>query len=99
VYSLAFIAALAGLIGARLASVGGSEMSAVARGATLAALRRNGLRLTSDKGEIRATVSAAEDQAELGAQDLVVLAVKGPALPAVAARIGPLLGPTWCSPR
>jgi 2-dehydropantoate 2-reductase len=85
--------AIGGLIGARLASVGGSEMSAVARGATLAALRRNGLRLTSDKGEIRAAVRAAEDPAELGAQDLVVLAVKGPALPAVAARIGPLLGP------
>ncbi len=42
---------------------------------------------------IVARVAAEEDPARLGAQDLVVVAVKGPALAAVAARIGPLLGP------
>jgi 2-dehydropantoate 2-reductase len=79
--------AVGGLIGARLA-LAGYETAAVARGATLAALRGHGWRLAS--GE-QAPVRATDAPADLGAQDLVVLAVKAPALPAVAARIGPLL--------
>ncbi len=51
------------------------------------------MRLRSDDRELRATVRAAEDPARPRPQDLVVVAVKGPALPAVAARIAPLLGP------
>jgi 2-dehydropantoate 2-reductase len=80
--------AVGGLIGARLA-LAGFDTAAVARGATLAALRGHGWRLAS--GE-RASVRATDTPAELGAQDLVVLAVKAPALPEVAARMGPLLG-------
>jgi 2-dehydropantoate 2-reductase len=38
-------------------------------------------------------VRAAEDAAALGRQDLVVVAVKGPSLPAAAALVSPLLGP------
>jgi 2-dehydropantoate 2-reductase len=41
----------------------------------------------------RVAVNAVADPADLGAQDLVVIAVKAPALPAVAAQIAPLLGP------
>ncbi len=84
--------AIGGFIGARLGAAG-HDASAVARGATLAALRRHGLRLVQGGATIVARVAAEEDPARLGAQDLVVVAVKGPALAAVAARIGPLLGP------
>jgi 2-dehydropantoate 2-reductase len=80
--------AVGGLIGARLA-LAGFDTAAVARGATLEALRGHGWRLAS--GE-RAPVRATDTPAELGPQDLVVLAVKAPALPGAAARIGPLLG-------
>jgi 2-dehydropantoate 2-reductase len=84
----------AGAIGislaARLASQG-HHVSAVARGATLAALRNEGLRLIDANGEHACPVQASNDPAQLGAQDLVIVAVKGPALPAVAAGIGPLL--------
>jgi 2-dehydropantoate 2-reductase len=80
--------AVGGLIGARLA-LAGYATSAVARGRTLEALARDGWRL--DSGE-RAPVRATDRPAELGAQDLVVLAVKAPALPAVAALVTPLLG-------
>src|SRR5690348_9214615 len=80
--------AVGGLIGARLA-LAGHETSAVARGATLDALRAHGWRL---EGGERAPVLASDEPADLGPQDLVVLAVKAPALPAVAPRIGPLLG-------
>jgi 2-dehydropantoate 2-reductase len=84
--------AIGGFIGARLAARDHS-VSAVARGATLAALHAHGMRLRSAGRELRADVRAAEDPAQLGPQDLVVVAVKGPAMPGIAARIAPLLGP------
>jgi 2-dehydropantoate 2-reductase len=80
--------AVGGLIGTRLA-LAGCQTSAVARGATLRALNTHGWRL--DSGE-RAPVRATDRPAELGAQDLVVLAVKAPALPTVAPLVTPLLG-------
>jgi len=84
--------AIGGFIGARLAAQD-HAVSAVARGATLAALRTHGMRLASAGRELRADVRAAEDPAQLGPQDLVVVAIKGPAMPDVAAHIAPLLGP------
>jgi 2-dehydropantoate 2-reductase len=87
------IGAVGGLIAARLAAEGSAEVSAVARGATLAALRANGLRLQSGECVTQAPIRPAEQPAELGVQDVVVVSVKGPALPAVAAGIAPLLGP------
>jgi 2-dehydropantoate 2-reductase len=84
--------AIGGFIGTRLGAAGGT-MSAVARGATLAALRAHGLRLVQAGETIVAPVQAEEDPARLGAQDLVIIAVKGPALAAVAGRIAPLLAP------
>ena len=84
--------AIGGFLGARLGAQG-HAVSAVARGATRAALAADGLRLQLADREVRAPVAAAEDPARLGPQDLVVIAVKTPALPAVAARIAPLLGP------
>ena len=54
---------------------------------------RTGCGCASAGRELRADVRAAEDPAQLGPQDLVVVAVKGPAMPDVAARIAPLLGP------
>jgi 2-dehydropantoate 2-reductase len=89
---IAGVGAIGGFIGARLGAAG-HEMSALARGATLAALRAHGLRLDQAGERIVAPVRAAEDAAALGAQDLVVIAVKGPSLAAIAPRIAPLLGP------
>ena len=89
--------AIGGWIGAALARAG-QRPNVVARGATLAALRQDGLTLVRrDEGGAdvreRVPVHAVEDPADLGPQDLVVVAVKAPALEAVAARIGPLIGP------
>ena len=84
--------AIGGFIGTRLAAAG-HAVNAVARGATLAALRQHGLRLAQGGETIFAKVAAEEDPTRLGPQDLVIVAVKAPALAAVAARIGPLLGP------
>jgi 2-dehydropantoate 2-reductase len=84
--------AVGGLVGARLARAG-HAVGAVARGATLDALRARGLRLHDADGLAAVAVQATDDPAVLGPQDLVVVAVKAPALPHVARGIGPLLGP------
>jgi 2-dehydropantoate 2-reductase len=84
--------AIGGFIGARLAASKVCALSAVARGTTLAALRTQGIRLRQGGEVIGGAVAASDNAAQLGEQDLVVIAVKGPAMPAVAATIGPLLG-------
>ncbi|MCZ2495657.1 2-dehydropantoate 2-reductase [Xylophilus sp. Kf1] len=87
--------AIGGFIGARLAAADpGSQVSALARGATLQALRAHGWRLQQQGALVQAPVHAVSDDAgALGPQDLVVIAVKAPALAEVAARISPLIGP------
>lgn len=86
------VGAIGGWIGARLAGAG-CQVSTVARGATLDALLQHGLRLREAGVETAWPVRACAEPAELGVQDLVVLAVKAPALLAVARCIGPLIGP------
>jgi len=85
--------AIGGFIGTKLAAAGRAEVSALARGATLAALRSHGWRTNTTAGLLQAPARASEQAAELGVQDLVVIAVKGPALTQVARGIAPLLGP------
>jgi hypothetical protein len=60
------------------------RLSALVRGDTLAAVREHGLRLDDAAGSHRIELHAADTAAALGPQDLVIVAVKGPALPAVA---------------
>jgi 2-dehydropantoate 2-reductase len=85
--------AIGGFIGARLAAAGGNQVSAVARGDTLRALRSHGWRLRQGGALLQAPLAAASGDPEaLGVMDLVVVAVKGPALAEVAQRIAPLLG-------
>lgn len=84
--------AIGGWLGAHLASQG-QRVSVIARGQTLEALQANGLRLQQASGLLQVPVQAAEHAAELGVQDLVIVAVKAPAMEALARGIGPLLGP------
>jgi 2-dehydropantoate 2-reductase len=80
-------------IGVHLARAG-CTMSALARGATLQALRSQGLRLVSGAELPHQAAVQASDRAEaLGVQDLVVISVKAPAMHDIAAAIGPLIGP------
>lgn len=87
------VGAIGGFIGTRLALAGECQVSAVARGETLAALKQHGLRLRQGGELLAAPVQASDDPAALGVQDLIIIAVKGPALGAVAQRIAPLIGP------
>ncbi len=84
--------AVGGHVAARLAK-GGAEVSVVARGPHLVAMQRRGLLVHAPDGDIHARVAASDDAAALGKQDAVLVCVKAPALPSVAAAIAPLLGP------
>lgn len=84
--------AIGGWVAGRLA-LAGNAVSILARGATLEALQRDGLRLTEARETVAAPVASTSDFAALGPQDLVVLAVKAPALAQAAASARPLIGP------
>ena len=84
--------AIGTFLGAYLAR-SGSDVSALARGKTAAALRAHGFRFEEGGAMLTAPVRVAEEPAALGPQELVVLAVKGPSLPDLAPSIRPLLGP------
>jgi 2-dehydropantoate 2-reductase len=84
--------AIGGWIAARLA-LAGNDVSVVARGETLQAIDTEGLQLT-DAGSTRCVaVAAATDPSILGVHDVVVIAVKAPALPQIALSLEPLIGP------
>ena len=84
--------AIGGWLGVALARAG-CELSAVARGQTLAALQHNGLTLVHGEERETVAVNAQQDPAELGVQDVVVIAVKAPSMPDVARAVAPLIGP------
>jgi 2-dehydropantoate 2-reductase len=84
--------AIGGWIGVRLAQAG-CDVSVVARGDTLAAVQAQGLRLETAGHTATVPVRASSNPADLGVQDLVVVAVKAPAMAGVAQAIAPLLGP------
>src|SRR6185295_3400158 len=86
--------AIGGHIGARIAAAKSADLSVVARGAQLAAIRENGLTLRSGKEEYRGRASAVtDDPASLPKQDLVIVALKAPAVPGVAATVEKMLAP------
>ncbi|MEP6791652.1 MAG: 2-dehydropantoate 2-reductase, partial [Ramlibacter sp.] len=84
--------AIGGWLGVKLA-LAGCEVSVVARGATLEALQMHGLRLQQKDDVVSAAVRASANPSELGVQDLVIVAVKAPAMAEVAKAISPLVGP------
>ena len=84
--------AVGGFLAARLAAAG-FEVAALARGDTLAVLRERGLRLITAGQETSTPIHASDDARELGPQDLVIVALKGPALAAAAQGLQPLFGP------
>ena len=85
--------AIGGLMAARLAQTGEHEVTVVARGAHLAAIQQNGLRLRSGGEEVVARPRAVGSAVEAGPQDYVIVTLKAHALPAAAEDMQPLLGP------
>jgi len=87
--------AIGGFLGVQL-SLAGAEVSLVARGAHLAAIRSDGLRLRIENEERIARLPCTDDPAELGVQDCVIIALKAHTIISAVDGIKQLLGPdTW----
>jgi 2-dehydropantoate 2-reductase len=83
--------AIGGYLGVQLAQTG-AEVSLVARGAHLEAMRKNGVRLIKDGEETVAHPTCTNDPAELGVQDYVIVGLKAHQLSAAVDSMQPLLG-------
>jgi len=83
--------AVGGHFAAQLAA-SGHEVSVIARGAHLEAIRRNGLTLLKGAQRIVGRVRAAEEPREIGPVDYVLVTLKATGLAVLADRVGPLLG-------
>ncbi len=85
------VGAVGGYFGGRLAHAG-HEAVFIARGATLDALRAEGLRVESPEGDFRVRPSiATSEPAEAGPVELVLLGVKAWQVPAAAPGLAPLV--------
>ena len=84
--------AIGGYLAARLANAG-EEVTVIARGAKLEEINRHGLRLLSETGDLVTRPTCVEDPQEAGPQDYVIIAMKAHQIPAIAAKMAPLLGP------
>jgi 2-dehydropantoate 2-reductase len=80
-----------GYFGGRLA-VSGQDVTMIARGPHLEAIRERGLKVQSVKGDFTAVVPATGDAAEIGRCDVVLFCVKSYDTESAAARLGPLIG-------
>jgi len=89
------LGAIGALLAARLGAAG-FQVAALARGATLEAVQRDGVELL--EGDARRTqhIVVSDDPAALPPADLVIIALKGPALAAVADRLAPLWADGAC---
>src|SRR5215471_4226963 len=84
---------IGGPYGASLAKAG-ADVTFVARGAHLAAMRENGLRIEGDRGEtIIRPAQATDDIAGIGTVDVVLSCVKLWDVDRVAEEIRPIIGP------
>ncbi len=86
----------AGAIGAYLGlelALSGVDVSLIARGPHLAAMRERGVRARIGAEERTARVRATDDPAALGPQDFVLITLKAHSVPPVCAHLRPLLGP------
>lgn len=84
--------AIGGYLGVQLAHAG-ADVSLVARGPHLAAMREHGLKLLIDGEERVAQLRCTDDPRELGPQDYVIIALKAHSVPAVLDAMQPLIGP------
>ena len=84
--------AIGGYLGAKLA-LAGKQVTLIARGPHLDAIRQHGLTLCSDGHRDTVRVEATDDPAEIGPQDYVIVTLKAHSVPGVVDAMQPLLGP------
>ncbi|MCC5657051.1 2-dehydropantoate 2-reductase [Nostoc sp. XA010] len=86
--------AIGGYLGAKLA-LAGEEVTLIARGSHLEAIKKNGLKLlmADGSGQIATPALATSDIQEAGPQDIVILTVKAHSVPAIAPFLPALYNP------
>jgi 2-dehydropantoate 2-reductase len=84
--------AIGGFLAARLTRAG-ADVSVIARGPHLEAMRRHGIRLISASEDFTVHPQCTSDPAEAGPQGYVILTLKAHSLPPAMAQIEQLLGP------
>ena len=84
--------AIGGHIGGHLAR-SGAEVSLIARGPHLEAMRKNGLRIHGEGLDFTVPVNATDNPADLGPQDYVFITLKSHQVDGVLEKMQPLLGP------
>jgi 2-dehydropantoate 2-reductase len=85
----------AGAVGSHFAvrlALAGHDVSCVMRGAHLDAVKANGLTLRVGDAEFKARVSASDDPADLGPQNVVISTLKATGVSALATGLQPLMG-------
>ncbi len=84
--------AIGAYVGAALAR-GGADVTLIARGAHLDAMRKDGVLVRSPRGDFTAHPAATEDLGAVAGADVVFVALKAYSLPEIAPRLGGLLAP------
>ncbi len=86
--------AIGGYMAVELADAGNAEVTCIARGPHLAAMRENGLRLVREGEDDKiAKVRCTDSPEEAGPQDIVIVTLKAHSAAAVADQMTPLFGP------
>jgi 2-dehydropantoate 2-reductase len=84
--------AIGAYVGAALAR-GGADVVLIARGPHLAAMRRDGVKVLSPRGDFVARPEATDDLEAVAEADCVIVGLKAYSLPELLPRIAPLLSP------
>lgn len=86
--------AIGGYMAVELAAAGNAEVTCIARGPHLAAMRENGLRLVREDAEDKVVeLRCTDSPEEAGPQDVVIITLKAHSAAAVADQMTPLFGP------
>jgi 2-dehydropantoate 2-reductase len=87
--------AIGAYVGAAL-SRGGADVVLIARGAHLDAIRRNGVRVLSPRGDFEAHPEATDDVGAVAVADCVIVGLKAYSFPELLPRVAPLLSTDAC---
>ena len=82
--------AIGGYMGVKLAQVG-ADVSLVARGPHLEAMKKNGLRLLERESDVTVPVAASENPEDLGFQDYLIITLKAHSVPSIIEKVRPLV--------
>lgn len=91
-FAVAGAGAIGGYVGACLTRAG-ADVTLFARGPHLQAMQTSGLRVLHEDGDFEVRPKVTGDLASIADADVIFLGIKAHALPELASRLGPMMGP------